>query len=66
MVKKINKDIGEDGHIPQHKTESMSPPSKGVVRRPELSLCTLDEIKTSLISQGFIDSRSINTKRKAN
>ena len=37
--------------------------SKGVVRSSELSLCTLDEIKTYLQSQGVSDIKRISIKR---
>ena len=37
--------------------------SKGVVRSPDLSLCTLDEIKSNLCKQGVIDAKRISIKR---
>ena len=38
--------------------------SKGVVRSQELSLCSIEEIKTELKSQGVIDARKITIKRE--
>ena len=37
--------------------------SKGVVRSPDLSLCTLDEIKNNLHKQGTTDAKQISIKR---
>ena len=37
--------------------------SKGVVRSPDLSLCTLDEIKNNLRGQGVTDAKQISIKR---
>ena len=37
--------------------------SKGVVRSPELSLCTLNEIKNNLRKQGVTDAKQISIKR---
>ena len=37
--------------------------SKGVVRSPGLSLCTLDEIKNNLHRQGVTDAKQISIKR---
>ena len=38
--------------------------SKGVVRSRELPLCTLEEVKTELKSQGVIDARRISIRRE--
>lgn len=38
--------------------------SKGVVRSPDLSLCTLDEIKNNLRKQGVTDAQRILIKKK--
>ena len=37
--------------------------SKGVVRSPDLSLCTLDEIRNNLRGQGVTDAKQISIKR---
>ena len=37
--------------------------SKGVLRSPDLSLCTLDEIKNNLCKQGVTDAKQISIKR---
>ena len=36
--------------------------SKGFVRSPDLSLCTLDEIKPNLCKQGVTDTQRISVK----
>ena len=37
--------------------------SEGVVRCPDLSLCTLDEMKSNLCKQGVTDAKQISIKR---